>query len=156
MTSEAQNIIGPAAEAIRARPDFFDSSLVVDAEKEYAEAVITIAILSGEAIPTPSDLNIGVAAYMRGLAEAASELRRAILDRMRSGDSTDAQELLDFMDDVYGILITFDFPEGVTKGLRRTTDQLRPVLERTRSDVTIAVRQMALEAKLDATLTSEE
>ena len=85
---------------------------------------------------------------MNGLAEAASELRRSILDQLRAGELETAERLLGFMDMVYAALITLDYPDAVTRGLRRTTDQFRAVLERTRSDLTVAARQLALEERL--------
>ena len=154
LAGEARETILPAGEVIRARKEFFDSGMLHDAEKEYAEAVLTIAMLAGEALPGPEELGVGPAPYLNGLAEAASELRRAVLDRLRDGGLPgeglkEAERLLAIMDDVYVALITVDFPDAVTRGLRRTTDQFRAVLERTRSDLTVAARQLALEEKLD-------
>ncbi len=118
--------------------------------KEYAEAAITSAILQGHPLPGPGDLAIEDGAYLNGIAEAASELRRDTLDALRGNDIERALMLMDEMDNIYSVLITVDFPDGVTGGLRRTTDQLRAVLERTRGDVTVAVRQNRLEQALQA------
>ncbi len=149
LVAEARETILPAGEAIRARKEFFDSGMLHDAEKEYAEAALTIAMLGGKPLPGPEELGVGPAPYLNGLAEAASELRRAVLDRLRDGGLAEAERLLVIMDDVYVALITVDFPDAVTRGLRRTTDQFRAVLERTRSDLTVAARQLGLEEKLD-------
>jgi translin len=121
---------------------------MLDGEKEYAEAAITLAFISGSEFPTPDSLGIGAPAYLNGLAEAASELRRSALDAIRAGDPQRADDLLWLMDEAMGILATLDYPEGVTGGLRRTTDQLRAVTERTRGDVTAALRQGDLEARM--------
>ncbi len=115
-----------------------------DALKEYAEASLTLALVRGSELPSAEQLEVQAAAYLNGLAEAASELRRYILDGLRNGDSTDSERLLTAMDDVYGLLVTVDYPDAVTGGLRRTTDALRAVLERTRGDLTTTLRQVQL------------
>jgi translin len=126
------------------------SGFMHDGEKEYAEAAITLAFVSGSRIPGAGDLGTGHAAYLNGLAEAASELRRSALDAIRRGEPARADELLGLMDEAMGVVETVDFPEAVTSGLRRTTDALRGVVERTRGDVTAALRQQALETRLGA------
>ena len=148
LCQQARDAIVPAAETLRGQRQYFDGSLLHDAEKEYAEAALFPALMAGDRLPAPADLQIGVAPYLRGLCEAASELRRAALDALRLGDGDRADALLTQMDAVYELLVTIDFPEALTHGLRRSTDQFRGVLERTRGDVTLAIRQMALEERL--------
>ena len=126
------------------------AGFVHDAEKEFAEARITLALISGEPVPDPDDLGIGYAPYLNGLGEAAGELRRHILDTMRREQVDRCEEILGVMDDIYGLLVTIDFPDALTGGLRRTTDMVRGVLERSRGDLTIALRQRELERKLEA------
>jgi translin len=121
-----------------------------DALKEYAEAALVYAFLHGDSPPGPAALQVEPAAYLNGLAEAASELRRAILDGLRHGQVTRGEALLTIMDDVYATLVTVDYPDAITGGLRRTTDALRAVLERTRGDMTAAIRQEQLTAALAA------
>ena len=117
-----------------------------DAQKEFAEANLTLAFVAGLALPTAADLGVETAAYLNGMAEAASELRRQILDCLRRGELDRAESLFGEMDDVYGLLIAIDYPEALTGGLRRTTDALRAVLERTRGDVTNAAVAARFEA----------
>lgn len=136
--------------ATGSHPNVYWAGYVQDAMKEYAEAAITAAILGHAAIPSPETLGVEDAAYLNALAEAASELRRDCLDALRAGDTERAVGLLDQMDTVYTALVTVDFPDAITGGLRRTTDQLRAVLERTRGDVTLSVRQDRLERALRA------
>jgi translin len=126
----------------------YEAGYVQDALKEYAEASITYAVVQGLPLPSPGELQIDYPAYLNGLGEAMGELRRSILDLMRAGDLVRAEELLGVMDEVYGVLVTVDFPDAITRGLRRTTDMVRGVLERTRGDLTMAVRQQRLEATL--------
>ena len=132
-------------------PDLYWAGYVQDAQKEYSEAHLTYALVRNEPLPTPEDLAVEDAAYLNGLAEAASELRRYILDLIRRGQESAgrSEELLDRMDEVYSRLVTIDYPDVLTGGLRRTTDQLRGVLERTRGDLTITLRQQVLEAALE-------
>lgn len=126
----------------------YEAGYVQDALKEYAEASITYALLADQPLPSPDELQIDYPAYLKGLAEAMGEMRRAILDLMRRGDLEKGESLLKIMDEVYGILVTVDYPDAITRGLRRTTDMVRGVLERTRGDLTMAVRQQRLETTL--------
>lgn len=120
-----------------------------DAEKEYAEAVLTRALISGGPLPGPADVGVGVPAWLNGLAEAASELRRHLLDRLRHDQTADAERLLGAMEEVYEAVVSVDYPDAVTGGLRRTADALRAVLERTRSDVTTTTMQLRLRTALE-------
>jgi len=135
-------------------PDLYEAGYTQDALKELAEAHLLYAFVHGEqgerneSVPAPADLGIPAAAYLNGLAEAASELRRFVLDLIRLGRTSEAEPYLDVMDDVYSHLVTMDFPDALTGGLRRTTDALRAVLERTRGDLTVAVRQEKLQLAL--------
>jgi translin len=131
-------------------PDLLFAGYTQDALKEYAEAALVYAFLRGDAPPGPAAIDVDPAAYLNGLAEAASELRRAILDGLRHGEVARGEALLAVMDEVYSMLVTVDFPDAITGGLRRTTDALRAVLERTRGDVTAAIRQDRLTAALAA------
>jgi len=125
------------------------SGFVHDAQKEFAEGYITLALIAGEGLPKPEVLGISNAAYLDGLGESVGELRRYILDSLRRGDFSRCEELLTIMDEIYGILITMDFPALLAHGLRRTTDAIRGITERTRGDLTVALRQKKLETKLN-------
>jgi translin len=149
LIAEARAAVEKAQGALGAHPDILYAGFVQDAEKEYAEANLALAILARGEISDPDRLGVGYIAYLHGLGEAASELRRDILDLIRHGHDERAETLLQWMDDVYAALITLDFPDGMTGGLRRTTDLVRAVLERTRGDLTLSQRQARLEAKLD-------
>ncbi|MGA7672055.1 MAG: haloacid dehalogenase [Nitrolancea sp.] len=129
---------------LRDFPNLYWTGYVQDAQKEYAEARITLGIISRRGIPTPQDLNVEDAVFLNGLGEAAGELRRYSLDSMRRHDLARASELLSVMDEIYDLLVSVDYPDAVTGGLRRTTDMVRGVLERTRGDLTQALRQREL------------
>ena len=124
------------------------AGFVEDAQKEYVEARATLAFAEGTRLVGPEELGVGPAPYLNGLAEAAGELRRLILDDLRRDDFSRCEHLLELMDEVYSILVSMDFPEAVTRGLRRNTDMVRGVLERTRADLTVALRQRRLEQRL--------
>lgn len=153
--TEAQSLLQTAREAAaemvaeaRQYPDIYHAGYTQDALKELAEAHITRSIILQEPPPTPELLQVEYAAYLNGLAEAAGELRRFALDALRRGSVAQAERLLGCMDDIYSVLVTVDFPDAITNGLRRSTDMVRGVLERTRGDVTTAVRQEAMKAAL--------
>lgn len=123
-----------------------------DAEKELAEAYLTAALVDGSPLPGPVELSVGLAAWLNGLAEAASELRRHLLDCLRAGESSRGEELLGAMEDVYDMLVTIEYPDAITGGLRRATDALRAVVERSRADVTTTVLQTTLQRAIEAHL----
>lgn len=131
-------------------PDLYHTGYVQDAQKEYVEANATLAFVAGEPVPTQQQLTVELPPYLNGIAEAASELRRYILDALRSNNSATCEPLMETMDEVYSLLVSLDFPEAITGGLRRTTDALRGVLERTRGDLTLALRQRSLEQQIAA------
>ena len=137
------------AQALRADladfPGLYYAGYTQDALKEFAEASIVYALVTDEALPTPQELGLEDATYLNGLAEAAGELRRRCLDILRHGYSQEAERLLGQMDDIYAVLITMDYPDAITGGLRRLTDVVRSVTERTRGDLTISLRQEHLE-----------
>ncbi len=155
LLAEARGRLAALANGLRNHPNVYWAGYVQDAMKEVAEAAITLAVVAGRPLPGPEQLGVEDAAWLNALAEAASELRRQVLDRMRAGDLPRAEQLLETMDDIYAALVTVDFPDAITGGLRRTTDQLRAVLERTRGDVTIAVTQGRVEKALRDALGGE-
>lgn len=155
LTAEAKASLQEAQQALHPFPQIAYAGFLHDAEKEYAEAVLTDALIRGNELPTYEQLGVGLPAWLNGLAEAASELRRHLLDRLRDGDLVFAEQLLIAMEDVYDLLVTIDYPEAVTGGLRRTADALRAVLERTRSDLTTTILQVRLQAAIEQRLPEE-
>ena len=141
---EAQQMASDLAE----HPDLYHAGYTQDALKEFAEANITFALITDRPLPAPEELGVLPAAYLNGLAEAMGELRRYILDVIRHGQVGRCEQMLQTMQDVYSVLVTIDYPDALTAGLRRTTDMVRGVLERTRGELTMAVRQEALQQAL--------
>ncbi len=153
--ADAQARLAAAGEAARhlkadlePYPDLYYAGYTQDALKEYVEAQAVYAFVTDGELPAPSELGVESAAYLNGLAEAASELRRHALDLMRHNNLARAEAILSIMDDVYSQLMTMDFPDAITGGLRRNTDALRGVVERTRGDLTTAIRQEMMRAAL--------
>lgn len=129
-------------------PDLYFQGYVQDAQKEFVEASVTYALVKGEPLPDPASFGVAAAAFLNGLAESVGELRRYILDRLRRGDLSRSEEVLATMDDIYSLLVTMDYPDALTGGLRRTTDAVRGIMEKTRGDLTFALRQRDLETSL--------
>ncbi len=157
----ARDLVGDSADHLRRAVDACDglpmirwAGFVADAEKEYAEARCTLAVLSGDPLPSAAEVGVDTAAGLNGLAETVGELRRFLLDNLRAIDRPDRMDrcetLLQTMDDIYSMLVTIDFPDGITSGLRRSTDVARSILERTRGDFTTAQLQERLRDALDA------
>jgi translin len=129
-------------------PDIYYAGYTQDALKEFAEASIVYGLSDEGTLPPPEDLGLEYATYLKGLAETVGELRRRVLDILRQGHSNEAERLLSHMDDIYSVLITMDYPEAITGGLRRWTDIARSIIERTRGDMTVSLRQEHLEKSL--------
>ena len=147
--TEAGGLLRDMALDLREHQDIFYAGFVADAQKEYAEAALTSALMQRQQPPTPDVLGVEWAPYLNGLGEAVGELRRYILDRMRQGRLAGCEELLADMDEIYSQLITLDYPDAITGNLRRTTDAVRGILEKTRGDLTLAVSQERLNAAMN-------
>ena len=144
LLEDAKALAAEARTGLSPHPELLYAGYLQDAEKEMVEAAAVLAIVLGEACPSPSKLGVEVVSYLNGMGEAASEMRRYVLDQMRGGKMSEAERLLQAMETVYDDLITFDYPDSLTGGLRRTCDALRAVIERTRSDLTLTHSQREL------------
>ena len=150
LASKAGAQVALAKQSLAGHPDIFHAGFVHDAQKEFAEASITLALIAGDEMPTPQALDVELPAYLNGMGEAVGELRRHLLDTLRAGDVDQCEEWLRAMDEMYSVLVTVDYPDAMTGGLRRTTDSVRGILEKTRGDLTLSVQQRRLEQRLDA------
>jgi translin len=136
-------------EAVRDHAEIRHAGYLQDAEKEYAEANLTLALVRGAELPSPGDLGVEEAPYLNGVSEAIGEGRRRVLDLLRGGDVEHAERLLDVLEEMYGMLITMDYPDAITMNLRRSTDVARSLIEKTRGDLTVAVVQRGLRDAID-------
>ncbi len=152
LLAQARNACEELDRSLANHAEFLRSGFHHDAQKEYAEASITLAVITGQPVPEPEELRVAPAAYLNGMGEAVGEIRRYLLDGMRRNDLSSSEEILSAMDDIYAILVTMDFPDAMTGGLRRTTDLVRGILEKTRGDLTLSFRQKELEGRLDRIL----
>jgi translin len=145
---EANTLADALREGLSQDPDLYFSGYAQDALKEYCEAHLTVASILNKDWPSPEDLNVEYPTYLNGMSEVVGELRRRIMDIMREGHSQEVERLLDVMDDIYAQLVTMDFPDALTYGLRRRTDIARSIIERTQADVTVSYRQQELEKRI--------
>ena len=148
MLAQARADAAAMVQPLAAATTVYYAGYTQDALKELVEAHTVHAVVRGLPMPTPSAMYVTGATFLRGLSEAATEMRRFVLDLMRRGQIAEAEPLLDFMEEVYHLLVAVDFPDAITDGLRRQTDVLRNVLEKTRGDLTLAVRQEQLRSAL--------
>jgi translin len=148
LLKEAGGLLRDMAVDLKDHLDIFYAGFVADAQKEYAEAALTNALIRRDPLPTPEELGVEWAPYLNGLGESVGELRRYMLDRLRRGEIADSEALLADMDEIYALLITLDYPDAITGNLRRTTDSVRGILEKTRGDLTLGVSQ----ARLNSTM----
>lgn len=141
----ASELVGQIKSEFKVRnSELLYANYVHDAFKEYAEASVTYGIIFKGTMPDPDDLGVAYPAYLNGLAESVGELRRYILDGLRTGDTSPAENLLGVMDQIYSLLVTMDFPDAVTYGLRRNTDNVRGIVEKTRGDLTMVIQNNLL------------
>lgn len=148
LLDEARQALDSATSAVSDYGDVRYAGFIHDAQKEYTEASTVFALLSGQPLPGPNEVGVDWPAYLNGLGEAVGELRRFLLDNLRRGDVGSGEALLQAMDSIYDVLVTIDYPDAMTGGLRRTTDVTRGILEKTRGDLTVAMRQEDLERQL--------
>lgn len=157
--NEARSLASKLKIDLKDHPDLYYAGYSQDSLKEFVEANVTCALIQNQALHTPDELDVEYATYLNGLAEVVGELRRRILDILRSGYSQEAERLLSHMDDIYSALVTMDFPDAITSGLRRQTDIVRNLVEKTRGDVTFSLRGEDLTQaiiKLSSQLTGEK
>jgi len=153
----AQAKIGEARKLVKAlRDDLVDTEPTIyyagysqDAIKEYVEACCTFALVQDQTLPEPEELGVEYSTYLKGLAEVVGELRRRCMDLLRHGYSQEVERLLGCMDEIYAVLVTVDYADAITFGLRRQTDMVRGILERTRGDLTISLREEQLKQSME-------
>ena len=150
LLDEARAALAEAATATEGFPQIAHAGFVHDAQKEYAEAAITLALITGGELPTPHSLGVRGVSYLHGIAEAIGELRRHVLDSLRAEDLERCEAMLERMDEMQSLLVTVDYPDAMTSNLRRATDVTRGIIERTRGDLTLAAQQQRLASRLDA------
>ena len=138
--SEAHELANTLRSDLKEYPDLFYAGYTQDALKEFVEANVTCALIQNQPLQTPGELGVENSTYLNGLAEVVGELRRRTLDILRSGYSEEAERLLSHMDEIYSVLVTIDYPDAITNGLRRQTDLARGIIEKTRGDVTFSLR----------------
>ncbi|HLH72230.1 MAG TPA: haloacid dehalogenase [Chloroflexota bacterium] len=148
LLAEARQALQDAITAVSQYGDVRYAGFIHDAEKEYAEATTVLALLDGQPLPGPTEVGVEWPAYLNGLGEAIGELRRFLLDGLRRGEPIESEALLDAMDSIYDVLVTIDYPDSITGGLRRTTDVARGILEKTRGDLTAAALQDQLSREM--------
>jgi translin len=142
---EARGLAGMLTDGLKEHPDLYFAGYTQDALKEFVEANVTCSVIRDQPLPTPEDLGVAGSTYLNGLAEVVGELRRRTLDILRHGYSQEAERLLSTMDEIYSVLVTMDYPDAITNGLRRQTDLARGIIEKTRGDVTFSLRGEHLE-----------
>jgi translin len=147
--AEAQKLAKTLTTDLRGHPDLFFAGYTQDALKEFVEANVTCALIQNQPLLTPEELGVVNATYLNGLAEVVGELRRRILDILRHGYSEEAERLLGYMDEIYSVLVTIDYPDAITNGLRRQTDIARSIIEKTRGDITFSLRGEHLEQAIE-------
>ncbi|MFH1446371.1 MAG: haloacid dehalogenase [Chloroflexota bacterium] len=146
---EAKDLVHQIKRDLEDDPDLYFSGYTQDAIKEYCEAHITVALIKNQTLPSPQELDAEYAAYLGGLTETLGELRRRCMDILRPGYSDEVERLLGCMDEIFSQLVTMDYPDAITNGLRRKTDLARGIIERTRADITTSFRQNQLKKSME-------
>ena len=147
--SDSRAALEMGKEALADHLDVYHAGFLQDAQKEYAEARLTNAVVQSTELPSPDDLEVEVAPYLNGMAETIGEARRAILDLLRRGEVTESERILIAMEDMFYVLVSMDYPDAITGNLRRSTDVARGIMERTRGDLSITLVQRNLQDALE-------
>ncbi len=156
---DARKLADSLRDSLATYPDLFYAGYTQDALKEFVEANVTCALIRNEPLLTPEELIVEPSTYLNGLAEVVGELRRRVMDILRHGYSTEVERLLGYMDEIYSVMVTMDYPDAITNGLRRQTDLARGIIEKTRGDITFSLRGEHLEqaiGKLIVQLNSDQ
>ena len=149
LMSDARSALQMGKDALAEHLDVYYAGFLQDAQKEYAEARLTNAVVQGRELPSPDELDVQVAPYLNGMAETIGEARRTILDLLRRGDVAESERILTAMEDMFYVLVSMDFPDAITGNLRRSTDVARGIMERTRGDLSITLVQRNLQDALE-------
>ncbi|MGH2664112.1 MAG: haloacid dehalogenase [Actinomycetota bacterium] len=149
LLDEARAALDEGEAAVESHPDVRYAGFLHDAQKEYAEARLTEAVIAGKDLPTPDDVRVEPAVYLNGMAETIGECRRAVLDLLRRGEVGRSEEILREMEDMYYLLVTMDYPDAITGNLRRSTDVARGIIEKTRGDLSLSLVQRDLRDALE-------
>jgi len=149
LMAEARAALDRGLVAVERHQDVRYAGYLQDAQKEYAEACITAALVEGEEVPGPDEVGVESAPYLNGMAEAIGEMRRHILDLLRAGETERGEELLTAMEDMYAVLVAIDYPDAITMHLRRSTDVARGIMEKTRGDLSLSLVQKDLRDALE-------
>ena len=149
LQEESRAALDEGERAAEGQPDRVFAGMMNDAQKEYAEAILTEAVVGGRDVPGPDELRVGVAPYLNGMAESIGECRREILDLLRRGEVQEGERLLQAMEDMYYLLVSMDYPDGITGHLRRSTDIARGIIEKTRGDLSLSIQQRSLTDALE-------
>lgn len=147
--TEAEELLKKIGDELKDYPELYYTGYTQDAIKEFVEATVTFRLIQGQDLPTPEELNVPYNTYLKGLAECPGEFRRRCLDILRQGYSEEAERLLSCMDDIYAVLVTMDYADAITHGLRRQTDMVRGITERTRADMTLSIREESLKQAIE-------
>ena len=119
--------------------------MLLTSNQEYVESIFLQAFLRKKPYPNFEDLKVPHLSYLHGLTDFVGELRRVILDTLRQDKDIEiAIEALDLMDDLYSLLLSIDYPDSLTFNLRKKTDFVRNITEKTRGDVTLAINRLQL------------
>ncbi len=148
LLGEARGLLDGLLAGLVDHHDLQHAGFTIDAQKEFSEATLTFALIEDAPLPSPGDLGVDVVPFLHGLGETVGEMRRRLLDQLRSGDLDGAERLLAEMNQIVDLLASLDYPDGMTSGLRRTTDVARSLVERSRADLTATAVQERLRADL--------
>lgn len=149
LLASGRALIEEAEAPLADHQDIYHAGFFYDAVKEYAEAELTKALILGKPLPLPSDLGLHAVPFLKGLGEAVGELRRSLLDQLRTGELAGAEITFRRMETIHELLAALDYPDGMTSQLRRTTDVARSLIERSRADLTTTIVQERLRRQLE-------
>jgi len=114
---------------LKDHPELLYSGTVYGALSEYVEAEVFYSIINSMSIIDHKSIGVHPVPYMQGLLDVVGELKRYIINLVRSKDLTKAWRLFRIAEVIYESCRGLDYPEALVPGLRRKVDIARNVIE---------------------------
>ena len=119
------------------------------AEQEFVEAYCLYSIAENSAIPGKRSLEVSDISYVMGLLDCIGEIKRMIIDKIRTEGTSNVTALFELMDKIYGIIYPLAVYDNLMPGLRKKLDVSRILIENVRAIITEEKRRTIMIEKIE-------
>ena len=119
------------------------------AEQEFVEAYCLFSIAENSIIPSKRSLEVSDTSYVMGLLDCIGEIKRMIIDKIRSEGTSNVNALFELMDKIYGTIYPLAVYDNLMPGLRKKLDVSRILIENVRAIITEEKRRTIMIEKID-------